>query len=120
MSPRGEAVPLHPEAAAFAAHYGFVIDVLAAYRPTGKGRVERQVAIVRDHVLAGRTLRLAGGDGRGVHRSGCRSAARSVHRTHGELIGVRAAAGPRRAAAAAARCPTWSASGTCAGSGGTA
>jgi hypothetical protein len=26
-------VPLHPEAAAFAAHYGFVIDVLAAYRP---------------------------------------------------------------------------------------
>jgi hypothetical protein len=26
---------------------------LAAYRPTGKGRVERQVTIVRDHVLAG-------------------------------------------------------------------
>ena len=32
VAPR-EAVPLHPEAAAFAAHYGFVIDVLAAYRP---------------------------------------------------------------------------------------
>ena len=29
-------------------------DVLAAYRPTGKGRVERQVAIVRDHVVTGR------------------------------------------------------------------
>ena len=55
VAPR-EAVPLHPEAAAFAAHYGFVIDVLAAYRPTGKGRVERQVAILRDHVLAGRTF----------------------------------------------------------------
>jgi transposase len=50
----GQAVPLHPEAVAFAGHYGFDIDVLAAYRPTGKGRVERQVTIVRDHVLAGR------------------------------------------------------------------
>lgn len=35
---------------------GFSIDVLAAYRPTGKGRVERQVLIVREHVLAGRTF----------------------------------------------------------------
>ena len=34
----GEAVPLHPEAAAFAGHYGYAIDVLAAYRPTGKPR----------------------------------------------------------------------------------
>ena len=47
------AVPLHPEAAAFAEHYGFVIDVLAAYRPTGKGRVERQVLIGREHVAQG-------------------------------------------------------------------
>jgi len=39
---------------AFAGRYGFDIDVLAANRPTGKGRVERQVTIVRDHVLAGR------------------------------------------------------------------
>ncbi|WP_435271485.1 hypothetical protein [Streptomyces sp. 1222.5] len=49
----GEAVPLHPEAVAFAGHYYFDIDVLAAYRPQGKGRGERQVGIVRDHVLAG-------------------------------------------------------------------
>jgi transposase len=35
----GKAVPLHPEAAAFAGHYGFAIDVLAARRPTGKPRV---------------------------------------------------------------------------------
>jgi len=48
-------VPLDPEAAAFADHYGFTIDVLAAYRPTGKGRVERQVNIVRNHVIAGRS-----------------------------------------------------------------
>jgi hypothetical protein len=32
-------MPTHPEAAAFADHYGFVIDVLPAYRPTGKPRV---------------------------------------------------------------------------------
>ncbi|MFI7644229.1 IS21 family transposase, partial [Nonomuraea sp. NPDC049400] len=32
----GQAVPLHPEAVAFAGHYGFDIDVLAAHRPTGK------------------------------------------------------------------------------------
>ncbi|WP_425338030.1 IS21 family transposase [Streptomyces anulatus] len=43
----GEAVPLHPEAVAFAGHYDFDIDVLAAYRPQGKDRVERQVGIVR-------------------------------------------------------------------------
>ena len=40
-----------------AGHYDFDIDVLAAYRPTGKGRVERQVTIVRDHVLARRSPR---------------------------------------------------------------
>jgi transposase len=37
----GVAVPLHPDAAAFADHYGFTPDVLAAYRPTGnRVRVE--------------------------------------------------------------------------------
>jgi transposase len=88
VAPR-EAVPLHPEAAAFAAHYGFVIDVLAAYRPTGKGRVERQVAIVRDHVLAGRRFEsLAEMDGAFNQWVPIRRAQR--HRTHGELIGERA------------------------------
>ena len=90
VAPR-EAVPLHPEAAAFAAHYGFVIDVLAAYRPTGKGRVERQVAIVRDHVLAGRRFEsVAELDGAFTQWVPIRRAQR--HRTHGELIGVRAEA----------------------------
>jgi transposase len=88
VAPR-EAVPLHPEAAAFAAHYGFVIDVLAAYRPTGKGRVERQVAIVRDHVLAGRRfasvaeLDAAFAEWVPIRRG-------QIHRTHGEPIGARA------------------------------
>ena len=90
VAPR-EAVPLHPEAAAFAAHYGFVIDVLAAHRPTGKGRVERQVAIVRDHVLAGRSFAsVAEVDAAFAEWVPIRR--RQVHRTHGELIGVRAAA----------------------------
>jgi transposase len=85
----GLAVPLHPEAAAFAGHYGFDIDVLAAYRPTGKGRVERQVAIVRDHVLAGRTfdslaqMQAAFDDWLPTRRA-------QVHRTHGQVIAERA------------------------------
>ncbi|MDG4787140.1 IS21 family transposase [Micromonospora sp. WMMD1102] len=85
----GLAVPLHPEAVAFAGHYDFDIDVLAAYRPTGKGRVERQVTIVRDHVLAGRAFSsLAELDATFVAWVPQRRAVR--HRTHGEIIGVRA------------------------------
>lgn len=85
----GEAVPLHPEAVAFAGHYDFDIDVLAAYRPQGKGRVERQVGIVRDHVLAGRAfssveeMNAAFATWVPVRRS-------KVHGTHGEVIGNRA------------------------------
>jgi transposase len=87
----GAAVPLHPEAAAFAGHYGFVIDVLAAYRPTGKGRVERQVLIVREHVLAGRSFdSLEELDAAFTGWLPIRRA--QTHRTHGQVIGVRAAA----------------------------
>lgn len=86
----GAAVPLHPEAAAFAEHYGFMIDVLAAYRPTGKGRVERDVAIVRDHVLAGRGFdSVAEIDAAWASWLPIRRA--QIHRTHGEVIGVRGA-----------------------------
>ena len=87
----GVAVPLHPQAAAFAEHYGFSIDVLAAYRPTGKGRVERQVVIVRDHVIAGRTFdSLAELDGAFAAWLPIRRS--QVHRTHGQVIAVRAEA----------------------------
>jgi hypothetical protein len=94
--------------------------VLAAGRPTGKRRVERQVAIVRDHVLAGRGFAaLVELDGAFSQWVPIRRAQR--HRTHGELIGVRAqmdqaALGPPPER----RCPIWCATGTCAGSGGTA
>ncbi|HET7406958.1 MAG TPA: IS21 family transposase [Mycobacteriales bacterium] len=87
----GAAVPLHPTAAAFAAHYGFVIDPLAAYRPTGKGRVERQVSIVRDHVLAGRDFdSIAELDAAFTGWLPIRRG--QTHRTHGEVIAVRAEA----------------------------
>ncbi len=97
----GQAVPLHPEAVAFAGHYGFVIDPLAAYRPTGKGRLERQVLIVREHVVAGRSfdsiasIDLAFADWLPIRRA-------QTHRTHGEVISVRAA----RDRAALATLPT--------------
>jgi transposase len=85
----GLAVPLHPEAAAFADHYGFTIDVLAAYRPTGKGRVERQVKIVRNHVIAGRSFdSIAELDGAFATWLPIRRA--QIHRTHGQVIAVRA------------------------------
>jgi hypothetical protein len=85
----GKAVPLHPEAVAFAGHYDFTVDVLAAYRPTGKGRVERQVRIVRDHVLAGRSFAsLDELDNAFLGWVPVRR--RTTHRTHGEVIGVRA------------------------------
>jgi transposase len=87
----GVAVPLHPEAAAFAEHYGFTIDVLAAYRPTGKGRVERQVLIVRDHVIAGRSFdSIAEIDG--AFQTWLPIRRGQVHRTHGQVIAVRAEA----------------------------
>ncbi|MFG1682938.1 IS21 family transposase [Nonomuraea sp. NPDC049269] len=85
----GETVPLHPEAVAFAGHYDFDPDVLAACRPTGKGRVERQVAIVRDHVLAGRAFSsIEELDAAFVTWVPLRRS--KVHGTHGEVIGVRA------------------------------
>ena len=94
-SHRGLAVPLHPEAAAFADHYGFTIDVLAAYRPTGKGRVERQVSIVRDHVIAGRSFDSIA-DLDGAFHAWLPIRRGQVHRTHGQVIAVRAE--PDRAA----------------------
>ena len=86
----GEAVPLHPEAVGFAGHYDFDIDVLAAYRPQGKGRVERQVLIVRDHVLSGRSFTSieemdAAFTAWVPHRRA------QIHKTHREVIAERAA-----------------------------
>jgi transposase len=86
---RGQATPLHPEAVAFAAHYGFAIWLAAAYRPQSKGRVERQVEVVRSHALEGRMFdSLAAMDAAFLVWLPIRRA--QVHRTHGEVIAVRA------------------------------
>ncbi|MCX4659229.1 IS21 family transposase [Streptomyces uncialis] len=86
----GEAVPLHPEAVGFAGHYDFDIDVLAAYRPTGKGRVDRQVLIVRDHVLSGRAFSSIEEMDAAFTAWVPRRRAQ-IHKTHREVIGHRAA-----------------------------
>lgn len=86
----GKAVPLVADAVAFAGHYGFVIDVLAAHRPTGKGRVERQVDIVRDHVVAGRSFTTCT-EADAAFTAWAVIRRTQVHRTHGEVIAERAA-----------------------------
>jgi transposase len=86
---RGQQTPLHPEALAFAGHYGFAVWLAAAYRPQAKGRVERQVEIVRSHVLEGRSFdSLAEMDAAFAAWLPHRRA--QVHRTHAEVIAVRA------------------------------
>ncbi len=86
---RNAEVPLHPEAIAFAAHYGFRIVVAPARRPQFKGRVERQVAIVRHGVVDGRSFTSPGEmDDAFARWLPLRRA--QVHRTHGEVIAVRA------------------------------
>lgn len=86
----GEAVPLHPEAVGFAGHYDFDPDVLAAYRPTGKGRVERQVLIVRDHVLSGRAFSSVE-EMDAAFMAWVPHRRAQTHKTHQEVIGERAA-----------------------------
>jgi transposase len=86
---RGQATPLHPEAVAFASHYNFTIRLCAPGRPQAKGRVERQVEIVRTHVLCGRAFDTPQAmDQAFLAWLPLRRA--QVHRTHGEVIAVRA------------------------------
>jgi len=74
---------------AFAAHYGFAIWLAAAGRPQTKGRVERQVELVRSHVLCGRSFAsLQEMDAAFAAWLPARRA--QIHRTHGEVIAVRA------------------------------
>ena len=87
---RGTEVPLHPEAVAFAAHYSFAIIVAPPRRPQFKGRVERQVRTVRDNVLAGRDF-TSPAEMDAAFGAWLPSRRAQVHRTHGEVIAVRAA-----------------------------
>ena len=87
MRPRGGAVA--PEAVAFAGHYDFDVDVLAAYRPTGKGVSNAKWDIMRGHIVAGHSLDSID---ELDHVLVAWSALwrQQVHRTHGEVIGGRA------------------------------
>jgi hypothetical protein len=86
---RGQATPLHPEAVAFASHYDFAIWLAAPYRAQTKGRVERQVEIVRNHVLTGRSFASLG-ELDAAFAAWLPHRRSQVHRTHGEVIAVRA------------------------------
>jgi transposase len=86
---RGQPVPLHPEAVAFAGHYDFAIWLAAPYRAQTKGRVERQVEIVRSHVLAGRGFASLG-ELDAAFAAWLPHRRAQTHRTHGEVIAVRA------------------------------
>jgi transposase len=86
---RGQDVPLHPEAVAFAEHYGFAIRVCWPERPQSKGRVESSVKTTRAKVLAGRTFT----DVKQMQAAWFEwlpSRRAQVHRTYGEVIAVRA------------------------------
>ncbi len=86
---RGEPVELHPEAVAFAAHYGFAVRVCWPERPQSKGRVERVVPLTREKVLAGRELATLE-DHQAAWEAWLPVRRAQVHRTHGEVISVRA------------------------------
>lgn len=86
---RGQQTPLHPEAIAFAAHYGFAIELCEAERPQTKGRVERIVGISRRGALVGRTFSSIE-DMQAAWAEWAERRRKRVHRTHGEVIAVRA------------------------------
>jgi len=86
---RGEPVTLHPEAEAYAAHCGFAIRVCWPERPQSKGRVERVVPLTREKVLAGRVFASAE-EMQAAWEAWLPERRAQVHRTHGEVIAVRA------------------------------
>lgn len=82
-------VELHPEAVAVAAHYDFAIELCWPYRPETKGKVERVVGHTREKVLAGRSFNKTE-DMDGAWRTWLPTRRAQVHRTHSEVIAVRA------------------------------
>lgn len=82
-------VELHPEALAFAAHYGFAIQLCWPYRPETKGKVERLVDLTREKVIAARTFTSVE-EMNNAWRTWLPSRRAQVHRTHQEVIQVRA------------------------------
>ncbi len=80
----------HAEALACAHHYGFKLRLCRAYRPQTKGKVESDVAYVRERLLRAHAFS-------DYEHANCRWASwnadiarRRVHGTHGEIVAVRA------------------------------
>jgi transposase len=86
---RGEPVELHPEAIAYASHYGFAPRVCWPERPQSKGRAERMVGLTREKVAAGRELATLE-EWQAAWEQWLPGRRAQVHRTHGEVIAVRA------------------------------
>ena len=86
----GVAVPLHPEAAAFAEHYGFTIDVS---RPTGPpARAASAPGAHRPRACDRRPPVRLDHRADGAFEGWLPIRRAQVHRTHGQVISVRAAA----------------------------
>jgi hypothetical protein len=86
---RGQPVELHLEAIAYATHYGFTPRVCWPERPQAKGRVERMVELTREKVAAGRVFTTLA-EWRTAWEAWLPVRRAQVHRTHGEVIAVRA------------------------------
>ena len=71
------------------AHYGFSIRVCWPERPQAKGRVERMVELTREKVAAGRELATLE-EWQAAREAWLPVRRAQVHRTHGEVIAVRA------------------------------
>ena len=86
---RGEPVELHSEAVAFSSHYGFTPRVCWPERPQSKGRVERVVPLTREKVGCGREFATLD-EWQAAWAEWLPARRAQVHRTHGEVIAVRA------------------------------
>jgi transposase len=85
----GQHSELHPEAVAFAGHYGFTIKLCRPRRPTTKGKVKKPVDTMREWFFRGRSwtdLNALNGQGHAWHDDAWLS---HLHRTTGTTIAAR-------------------------------
>jgi transposase len=80
----------HPQALASALHYGFRIRLCRPYRAKTKGKVEADVRYVRGRLCRGHRFRGYEEANSAWAEWNRDVARRRVHRTHGELVAVRA------------------------------
>lgn len=80
----------HPEALASAHHYGFRLRLCRPYRPQTKGKVESDVAYVRERLLRAHGFTSYDHAGREWESWNEEVARARVHGTHGEVVAIRA------------------------------